>query len=221
MIAYEQSPAAIMQKSMQIVAEQTNLALLPPFMHTLVMRLVHTSGMVDIAEAVRFSASAVAQARSAIAGGAPILCDCHMVRVAIAPYALPANNVIRTWIDTPTVYTQARAQQCTRAAAGVDMWLPLIKGAIVVIGNAPTALFRLLEHLDTGWNKPAVIFAFPVGFVGAAEAKAELVRDPRGCDFVTLLGTRGGSAMAAAAVNACTTPPAMPKQASKQSNAQL
>lgn len=134
--------------------------------------------------------------------GAPVLCDCEMVGAGIIRRYLPAGNEVIVTLNDPKVPGIAAGIGNTRSAAAVELWAERLEGAVVAVGNAPTALFHLLELIDEGAPKPAVILGFPVGFVGAAESKAELAGNPRGCEFVALRGRRGGSAMASAAVNA-------------------
>jgi len=158
--------------------------------------------MVEVADRLAFSPEAAAAGHAALKNGAPILCDCEMVGAGIIRRYLPAGNDVIVTLNDPSVPDHANQISNTRSAAAVELWRDHIAGAVVAIGNAPTALFHLLELLDAGWPKPAVILGFPVGFVGAAESKAELAAYPRGCDYVALRGRRGGSAMASAAVNA-------------------
>ena len=158
--------------------------------------------MADIVQDLRASPDAVAAGTSALAAGAPILVDCRMVDVGITRRFLPPGVAVHCELASSDLAMQARSRGVTRSAAAVDRWLPRLAGAVVAIGNAPTALFRLLELLDDGAAKPSLILAFPVGFVGAAEAKQALAETASTVPFVTLLGRRGGSAMAAAAVNA-------------------
>ena len=162
--------------------------------------LIHASGMVDIAADLRFAPGAVAAGRAALAAGAPILVDARMVDAGITRARLPASNPVICTLDEPSVPGLAAAAGLTRSAAAVDLWVPRLAGAVVAIGNAPTALFRLLELVADGAPRPAAILGFPVGFVGAAESKAALVAT--GLPYLALLGRRGGSAIAAAAVNA-------------------
>lgn len=171
-------------------------------MHPLITRLIHSCGMVEIADRLAFSPDAVAVGHAALLSGAPILCDCEMVGAGIIRRYLPAQNEVIVTLNAADVPARAQAISNTRSAAAVELWRDRIEGAVVAVGNAPTALFHLLELLDSGWPKPAVILGFPVGFIGAAESKAELAANPRGCEFVALRGRRGGSAMASAAVNA-------------------
>jgi precorrin-8X/cobalt-precorrin-8 methylmutase len=158
--------------------------------------------MVEVADRLAFSPDVYAAGNAALKAGKPILCDCEMVGAGIIRRYLPAENeVIVTLNDSRTPPLAAEIGN-TRSAAAVELWADHLDGAVVAIGNAPTALFHLLELLDQGAPKPAAILGFPVGFVGAAESKAELAANPRGCDFVALRGRRGGSAIASAAVNA-------------------
>ena len=149
-----------------------------------------------------FSSGAYAAGHAALQAGAPVFCDCEMVGAGIIRRYLPQDNEVIVTLNDPRVPGIAAGIGNTRSAAAVELWAERLEGAVVAIGNAPTALFHLLELLDEGAPRPALILGFPVGFVGAAESKAELADNPRGCDFVTLRGRRGGSAMASAAVNA-------------------
>ena len=199
---YETDPAAIYAASFATVAREARLDRFAPDMHPLLTRLIHACGMVEIADRLAFSEDVSATGRAALTGGAPILCDCEMVGAGIIRRYLPAGNDVIVTLNDPSVPDRAKAIGNTRSAAAVELWEPHIAGAVVAIGNAPTALFHLLELLDAGWPRPAAILGFPVGFIGAAESKAELAANPRGCAFVALRGRRGGSAMASAAVNA-------------------
>ncbi|MCI0545718.1 MAG: precorrin-8X methylmutase, partial [Candidatus Rokubacteria bacterium] len=165
-------------------------------------RLIHASGMPDILSDLRIDPALPGAVRDALEAGRPIFTDCEMVRSGIIAGRLPRANELLCTLNDPEAAARGQADGITRSAAAVALWRPRLEGAVAVIGNAPTALFALLETLDEGAESPAAIIAFPVGFVGAAEAKAELVRDPRGVPYATLLGRRGGSAMAAAALNA-------------------
>ena len=199
---YERNPAAIYAASFATVRKEARLDRFDAETQALVIRLIHACGMVEIADRLVLSPGAVAAGRAALIAGAPVLCDCEMVGAGIIRRYLPAGNEIVVTLNDLTVPDRAARIGNTRSAAAVELWQDRIAGAVVAIGNAPTALFHLLELLDAGWPKPACILAFPVGFVGAAESKAELVANARGCDFVALRGRRGGSAMASAAVNA-------------------
>ncbi len=198
MRAYEKDAAAIYAASFAIVRAEARLERFPANMQDLVVRLIHSCGMVEIADRLAFSPNAVAVGQAALAAGKPILCDAEMVGSGIIRRHLPAANQVIVTLNDPNLPDIAN----TRSAAAVELWRDHIEGAIVAIGNAPTALFHLLELLDQGWPKPALILGFPVGFVGAAESKSELGLNPRGCEFITLKGRKGGSAMAASAVNA-------------------
>ncbi|SLN44628.1 precorrin-8X methylmutase [Roseisalinus antarcticus] len=199
---YLRDPAAIYAESFRTVRREARLERFPPAIEPLVVRLIHACGMVEIADRLAFSPRAAEAGQAALAAGAPVLCDCEMVGAGIIRRFLPASNEIVVTLNDPAVPALAQEVGTTRSAAAVDLWRDRIDGAVVAIGNAPTALFHLLERLEAGWPRPALILGFPVGFVGAAESKAELAGDPRGCDFVALRGRRGGSAMASAAVNA-------------------
>jgi len=199
---YEKDPAAIYAQSFATVREETRIDRFPADMQGVIIRLVHACGMVEIADRLAFSPGAGRAGRAALAAGAPILCDCEMVAAGIIRRRLPAANEVVVTLNDPAVPGLAAQIGNTRSAAAVGLWRDRIEGAVVAIGNAPTALFHLLELIDAGWPRPALILGFPVGFVGAAESKAELAANPRGTPFVCLRGRKGGSAMAAAAVNA-------------------
>lgn len=200
MIDYLRDPKAIYERSFDIIAAETDLSRLPPTAWTIARRIIHACGMPDIAGDLRITPDFAATARSAIRNGRPILVDAEMVRHGIIGHG--ANVVCM--LNDPRARDLGLATGTTRSAASVSLWRPHLEGAVVAIGNAPTALFALLELIDSGAPRPAAIAAFPVGFVGAAESKAELDADPRGIAYATALGRRGGSAMAAAAINALT-----------------
>ena len=199
---YEKDPKAIYAESFATVAREADLARFPHGLDKLATRIIHACGMVEIADRLAFSEQAFRIGAAALAAGAPILCDCEMVGAGIIRRYLPAENQVMVTLNDPSVPALAESIGNTRSAAAIELWADHLDGAVVAIGNAPTALFHLLELLDQGAPKPAVILGFPVGFVGAAESKAELAANPRGCDFVALRGRRGGSAIASAAVNA-------------------
>ena len=167
--------------------------------------MIHACGMVDAIEDLRFSPGAGKAGRDALAAGAAILCDARMVSEGVTRTRLPANNPVICTLREEGVPALALEKGNTRSAVALELWRPYLEGSVVVIGNAPTALFYLLEMIDAGAPKPALILGFPVGFVGAAESKAMLAADSRGVPFVIMQGRRGGSAMAAAAVNALAT----------------
>jgi precorrin-8X/cobalt-precorrin-8 methylmutase len=197
---YLHDPAEIYRRSFAAIARERDLAHLHRDHAALATRIAHACGMVDVVDTLAISANAVAAARTALQRGAAVLCDAQMVAHGIQRHRLPPGVQVRCIVDAPETAAHAQAHGTTRSAAAVDLWP--IDGAVVAIGNAPTALFRLLENIDAGGPRPAALFAFPVGFVGAEESKAELLANPRGLEFATLPGRRGGSAMAAAAINA-------------------
>lgn len=202
MLDYEKDPAAIYERSFSIVRSEVALDDVPADLEPVVVRLAHACGMTDIASDLAFSSDVVAAATAALGANMPVLCDCEMVKAGIIRSFLPSNTKVLVTLNEETVPELVQRLRTTRSAAAVTLWRAHIEGAVVVIGNAPTALFQLLEGLDEGWPAPAAILAFPVGFVGAAESKAELSANPRGVPFLTLQGRRGGSAMASAALNA-------------------
>ena len=197
---YLNDPQGITERSFAIVRGEADLARLPAALEPVAVRMIHASGMTDIADDLRFDERLPEAAGAALKAGAPVITDCEAVAAAITRKFLPANNDILCTLNDPRTPALAESRGTTRSAAAVHLWKS--EGAVVVIGNAPTALFALLERLDEGADRPAAIIAAPVGFVGAAESKDELVRNPRGVPFPTLLGLRGGSAMAAAALHA-------------------
>jgi precorrin-8X/cobalt-precorrin-8 methylmutase len=199
---YEKDPAAIYAASFATVRAEARIDRFPADMQPLITRLIHACGMTEVADRLVWSTGAAQVGHAALQSGAPVLCDCEMVAAGIIRRLLPSDNRVIVTLNDPDVRARAAQIGNTRSAAAVELWEPHLDGAVVAIGNAPTALFHLLELLDAGAPKPAVILGFPVGFVGAAESKAELAAHARGCDFVALRGRRGGSAMASAAVNA-------------------
>lgn len=196
---YEKDPAAIYAASFATVRNEAPLTRFPPDVAEVAIRVIHACGMVEIADRLDYSDDIAASAIAALKAGAPVYADCEMVAAGITRRLLPGTD-IRCTLNDARVPDMARDLGTTRSAGAVDLWDT--DGAIIAIGNAPTALFRLLERLDEGAPKPAAILGFPVGFVGAAESKAELGQRPRGTPFLTLRGRKGGSAMASAAVNA-------------------
>jgi precorrin-8X/cobalt-precorrin-8 methylmutase len=203
---YEKDPAQIYAQSFATVRAEARLERFPPDMQPMITRLIHACGMVEIADRLAFSPEASRVGRDALSVGQPILCDCEMVAAGIIRRNLPAANRVIVTLNDPSVPDLARDIGNTRSAAALHLWKNNLEGAVVAIGNAPTALFHLLELLDEGWPRPALILGFPVGFVGAAESKAELSANSRGVPYVCLRGRKGGSAMAAAAVNAIVAP---------------
>jgi precorrin-8X/cobalt-precorrin-8 methylmutase len=199
---YVRDPEAIYEQSFAEISRVKQLQALPEAIRPLATRVVHACGMPDILDDLRFSSDVAGAARAALDAGAQIYCDVETVKYGIMQRLLPEGCALHCRISAPEVAGHARLHAMTRAAAQIDLWGERLAGQIIVCGNAPTFLFRLLEQIDAGLLKPAVIVAFPVGFVGAAEAKAELTAHPRGVPFVTLLGKRGGAGMAQAAMNA-------------------
>jgi precorrin-8X/cobalt-precorrin-8 methylmutase len=200
---YLREPAGIYARSFAIIEAEAGAALdaMPAALRPLVRRLIHASGMTDVARDIAWSGPVAEAARSALEGGRPILCDVQMVRAGIIRDRLPEAVEVVCTLDDLTVPDLARSLATTRSAAAVELWRDRLAGAVVVIGNAPTALFHLLDRLATWPERPAAILAFPVGFVGAVESKEALIASGLGVPLVTLRGRRGGSAMAAAAVN--------------------
>jgi precorrin-8X/cobalt-precorrin-8 methylmutase len=205
MLDYIRDGQEIYRQSFATIRAEADLSRIPADLEKLAVRVIHACGMVDVTDALQFSAHAGTAGRTALAQGAPILCDAGMVAQGITRARLPANNDVICTLTHPDVPALARELGNTRSAAALELWRPQLAGSVVVIGNAPTALFHLLDMLDAGAPKPALILGFPVGFVGAAESKAMLAGDSRGVPYVVVHGRRGGSAMAAAAVNALAT----------------
>jgi precorrin-8X/cobalt-precorrin-8 methylmutase len=199
---YVRQPEAIYAQSFAEISRVKQLQALPLALRPLATRIVHACGMPDVLDDLRFSDDIAEAASRALGAGAHIYCDVETLRHGVMTRLLPPGCGLHCRISAPEVEAYAKANRMTRAAAQIDLWGERLDGQIIAIGNAPTTLFRLLEQIDAGLAKPAVIIAFPVGFVGAAESKAELFANPRGVPFVTLLGRRGGTAMAQAAVNA-------------------
>ena len=199
---YLRDPEEIYRRSFAKVRAESALGDLPPSVAGLAERLIHACGMPDILADLRFAAEVAEAGRAALAAGAPVIADCRMVAEGVIRARLPAENQVLCPLSDPAVPALAAAGHTTRSAAAVELWRPLMAGAVVAIGNAPTALFRLLEILDGGAPPPAAILAFPVGFIGAAESKEALVASGTPVPYITLLGRRGGSPLAAAAVNA-------------------
>jgi precorrin-8X/cobalt-precorrin-8 methylmutase len=198
---YLRDPASIYARSFAIIREESDLSALPPDMRDIAIRIVHACGMVDVARDLVVTPDFLEAANAALRKGKPIFTDVEMVRHGIVPRFVPRGLEIICRLNDSRAREIGKLQATTRSAAAVELWRPEIEGALVAIGNAPTALFALLEKIDAGWPRPAALIAFPVGFVGAAESKQELIANPRGIPFITLPGRRGGSAMAAATVN--------------------
>jgi len=201
MLDYLRDPAEITRRSFEIIAAEAELAALPADIRPVAARVVHACGMPDAAADLAFSDGAGDAGRTALAAGAAIICDVRMVAAGLMQARL-AGNAVHVAIEAPGAAELAGQSGQTRTAAGLECLADHFAGAIMVIGNAPTALFRLLELVAAGAARPALVLGFPVGFVGAAESKQALAENQLGLPFITLTGRRGGSAMAAAALNA-------------------
>lgn len=207
MTDYLRDPDAIYARSFALIRAEVPLDRFPANLHGLVLRLVHACGMPEIAHDLAWHGDPAAAGRAALASGAAVLADAKMVAAGVMTARLPAANRIVLTLDDERTPALAAELGTTRAAAAVELWRPHLAGAVVAIGNAPTALFHLLARLE-GWpERPAAILAFPLGFVGAAESKQALIDSGLDLPWVTLRGRRGGSAMAAAAVNALMVDP--------------
>ena len=199
---YLRDPREITRRSFAIVRAEAELGGLPPDIAAVAVRLVHACGMPDIVAGLEWDGEVAASGRAALAAGAAVIADANMVAHGIIAQRLPRANRVLCTIDDPRVAALAEGAGTTRAAAAVELWAEHLAGAVVAIGNAPTALWRLIEMVQDGAPEPAVILAFPVGFVGAAESKHALTAARLAIPYLTLRGRRGGSALAAAAVNA-------------------
>ena len=202
MLEYIRDAAEIYRQSFATIRAEANLDGFPEDVARVVVRMIHTCGQVDLTEHVAYTAGVVSATHRALAAGAPILCDSSMVAAGITAARLPAGNEVVSLVADPGAADLAARLHTTRSAAGVQLWADRMQGAVLAIGNAPTALFRLLELIDEGAPAPVSVLGGPVGFVGSAQSKDELIADPRGMDYLVVRGRRGGSAMAAAAVNA-------------------
>ena len=202
MFDYLKDPRAIYQASFAVIEAEANLAAIPPDMQAVAKRVIHACGMTDIADDLCWSADAVTAGTAALQSGAPVICDTRMVAAGIMAARLPADNPLLTAIEQDGADEIAARDCTTRSAGGIAAMAGRLGGAVVVIGNAPTALYRLLELAADRAQRPALVLGFPVGFIGAAESKAALVDNALGLPFIALKGRRGGSAMAAAALNA-------------------
>ncbi|WP_197672206.1 precorrin-8X methylmutase [Alloactinosynnema sp. L-07] len=200
MIDYIRDGAEIYRRSFATIRAEADLAGLPADVARVAVRMIHACGMVDLVEDIAYSPDVVAAARAALLAGAPILCDAHMVASGITRKRLPADNEIICTLSDPSVPDLASTLDNTRSAAALELWGDKLDGAVVAIGNAPTALFRLLGMIDEG-ARPAAVLGLPVGFIGAAESK-EALAEHGSVPYLVVRGRRGGSAMAVAAVNA-------------------
>jgi len=199
---YTRDAAEIYRQSFATIRAEADLTRFPDDVARAVVRLIHTCGQVDLPEHIAFTPGVVGATHTALAAGAPILCDSSMVAAGITAARLPAGNEVVSLVADPGAAELAKRRETTRSAAAVELWADRLGGAVLAIGNAPTALFRLLELIDEGVPAPVSVLGGPVGFVGSAQSKQELIERPRGMDYLVVCGRRGGSAMAAAAVNA-------------------
>ena len=202
-MAYLRDPELIYKQSFSAIRKEADLSHFPQDIANIVVRMIHSCGMTDITQKIVYTTSAACAGKDALMQGAPVLCDSRMVCEGVIRAKLPAGNEVLCWNNCPESVVLAKKLGTTRSASAVELWRPKLAGAVVAVGNAPTTLFRLLEILEEGVEPPAVIFGLPVGFVGAAESKELLVKQCKeeSVQFLTLNGRRGGSAMAAAAVN--------------------
>jgi precorrin isomerase len=199
---YEKNGAEIYRRSFSTITAQADLSRLSPEESQVAVRMIHACGMVDLVDDIAFSPGAVLQARAALRGGAPILCDVQMVASGITRRRLPADNEVICTLSDPGVADLALEMGNTRTAASVELWRDRLDGAVIAIGNAPTALFHLLELLRDIDIRPAAVLGIPVGFIGAAESKQALVDNDLGLSYVVVHGRRGGSAITCGALNA-------------------
>lgn len=202
MLDYLRDADEIYRQSFATIRAEADLDRFPDDVARAVVRMIHTCGQVDLTEHVAFTPGVVAATHAALAAGAPILCDSAMVAAGITAARLPAGNEVVALVSDPRAADLAKRHGNTRSAAGVELCADRLGGAVVAIGNAPTALFRLLELIDDGAPAPVSVLGGPVGFVGSAQSKQQLIDDPRGMEYLVVQGRRGGSAIAAAAVNA-------------------
>ncbi len=202
MLDYTRDAAEIYRQSFATIRAEADLTPFPDDVARVVVRLIHTCGQVDLPEHIAFTPGVVEATHAALVAGAPVLCDSSMVAAGITAARLPAGNEVVSLVADPRAAELAKRRETTRSAAAVELWSERLAGAVLAIGNAPTALFRLLELIDEGVPAPVSVLGGPVGFVGSAQSKQELIERPRGMHYLVVRGRRGGSAMAAAAVNA-------------------
>ncbi|QKW11138.1 precorrin-8X methylmutase [Streptomyces sp. NA04227] len=199
---YEKDGAEIYRQSFATIRAEADLAALPADVSQVAVRMIHACGMTDLVADLGFSPQVVARAREALRAGAPILCDAQMVASGVTRKRLPADNEVLCTLSAPEVPALAAELGTTRSAAALELWRDRLEGSVVAVGNAPTALFRLLEMIAEGAPRPAAVIGVPVGFIGAAESKDALAASRLGLEYLVVRGRRGGSAMAAAALNA-------------------
>ncbi|MDH6116201.1 precorrin-8X methylmutase [Kitasatospora sp. GAS204B] len=202
MIEYEKDGAAIYRESFATIRAESDLAGLPADIAQVAVRMIHACGMTDLVADLLWTPGVVADARAALRAGAPILCDVSMVASGVTRKRLPADNEVVCTLSDPRVPGLAAELGTTRSAAAMELWRDKLAGSVVAVGNAPTSLFRLLEMIEAGAPRPAAVIGVPVGFVGAAESKQALAEHPAGLEHLVVRGRRGGSAIAAAALNA-------------------
>ncbi|MEU8353779.1 MULTISPECIES: precorrin-8X methylmutase [Streptomyces] len=202
MFDYEKDGAAIYRQSFATIRAEADLTGLPADVSQVAVRMIHACGMTDLVRDLGYTPSVVTRARAALRAGAPVLCDARMVASGVTRKRLPAGNEVLCTLADPSVPGLAGRMGTTRSAAALELWRDRLDGAVVAVGNAPTALFRLLEMIEEGAPRPAAVIGVPVGFIGAAESKEALAAHPAGLDHLVVRGRRGGSAMAAAAINA-------------------
>jgi precorrin-8X/cobalt-precorrin-8 methylmutase len=201
-VDYLRDPKAIYAESFRQVRAASDLSRVPAELESVALRLVHACGMPEVLDDLVWSDDLAGAARQALADGAPVLADCRMVAEGVIKSRLPAENDVLCTLPDPRVPALAQELETTRSAAAVELWRDRLAGAVVAVGNAPTALFHLLELIEAGGPRPAAILGFPVGFVGAAESKQALAAGDHGVPYLALKGRKGGSALAAAALNA-------------------
>ncbi|WP_411107185.1 precorrin-8X methylmutase [Streptomyces sp. cmx-4-9] len=201
---YEKDGAAIYRQSFATIRAEADLSRLPASVAQVAVRMIHACGMTDLPQDLGYTPEVVLRARAALQAGAPVLCDVQMVASGVTRKRLPAGNEVVCTLSDPAVPELAARMGTTRSAAALEVWRDrgLLEGSVIAVGNAPTALFRLLEMIEEGAPRPAAVIGVPVGFIGAAESKDALAAHPSGLDHLIVRGRRGGSAIAAAAVNA-------------------
>ncbi|MDV6229633.1 precorrin-8X methylmutase [Rhodococcus cercidiphylli] len=199
---YVRDGAEIYRQSFATIRAEADLSRFAPDVAQVVVRMIHAVGEIDLTETIGYTPAVVTSARAALNSGAPILCDANMVAAGITRRRLPADNQVLCTLSDPRVPDLARSMNTTRTAAALELWGDKLGGAVVAIGNAPTALFHLMEMLEAGAPKPAAIVGGPVGFIGAAESKEDLIAAGLGVEYLVVRGRRGGSPITVAAVNA-------------------
>jgi precorrin-8X/cobalt-precorrin-8 methylmutase len=205
-VDYLRDGAEIYRRSFATIRAEADLSRLAPDLAPVAVRMIHACGMVDLVDDIAAAPDLVTAGRAALRVGAPVLCDSAMVAAGVTRARLPAGNDVLCTLSDPAVPDLARRLGTTRSAAALELWRDRLDGAVVAVGNAPTVLFRLLELIDAGAGRPAAVVGVPVGFIGAAESKEALANHPAAVPYLVVHGRRGGSAMAASAVNAIASP---------------